>query len=191
MDLGKLLAGQFDNEEILETLGKTVGVDSGKAGDLAKLGIPAIMQALSRNASTPEGANALNKALEDHRDDDVDNIAEFLGKRKPDEAARMLDHIFAGSNDRVKNNLAKQTGLDAGQVSGLLAQLAPLLIGALGQQKKQQNVDASGLAGLLGGLAGSSGAGGLMDLAAKLLDTDQDGSIMDNVGDLLSGFLKK
>ncbi len=30
-----------------------------------------------------------------------------------------------------------------------------------------------------------------MDLAAKLLDTDNDGSIMDNVGDLLGGLFKK
>lgn len=191
MDILKLLSGQFDNEETMETMGKTVGADPGKVKELVQLGLPAIMQALSRNASTPKGADALNKALDQHQDDAVDNIAEFLGKRNPDEASRMLNHIFAGNNDRVKNNLAKQTGLDASQVSGLLTQLAPLLIGALGQQKKQQNLDAAGLVGMLGGLTGASGSGGLMDLAAKLLDTDNDGSIMDNVGDLLGGLFKK
>ena len=103
----------------------------------------------------------------------------------------MLQHIFAGNNDRVQNNLAKQTGLETGQVSGLLTQLAPLLLGALGQQKKQQNLDTSGIPVLLSGLSQQGGDSGLMGMVTNLLDSDNDGSIVDDVGNLLQGFLKK
>jgi len=61
----------------------------------------------------------------------------------------------------------------------------------LGKQKSTQNVDAGGLGGLLGGLLGGSGGMDLGKIASGFLDSDGDGDIMDNVGDLLGGFLKK
>ena len=70
-------------------------------------------------------------------------------------------------------------------------QLAPLLMGALAQQKKQEHVDASGLAGLLGGITSNSADSGIMKMVTNLLDADDDGNIMDDVGGLLQGFLKK
>ncbi|MGI1659724.1 MAG: DUF937 domain-containing protein [Desulfitobacterium sp.] len=94
-------------------------------------------------------------------------------------------------SDRVQNNLAKQTGLEAGQVSGIMTQLAPLLLGALGQQKKQKNLDSSGIAGLLSSLSDQGANSGLMGMVTNLLESDNDGSIVDEVGSLLKGFLKK
>jgi hypothetical protein len=79
--------------------------------------------------------------------------------------------------------------MDSNQVSSILAQLAPLVMGFLGQQKKQQNLDASGISGLLTNTLGQSGSG-MMNMAAQLL-TDKDGNIMDDVGNLMGKFFKK
>ena len=103
----------------------------------------------------------------------------------------MLGHIFAGRQQSVNSNLAQQTGLESSQVSGVMAQLAPLVLGALGQQKKEQDLDSTGVAGLLSGLLAQGGGGGLADIAMSLLDADKDGDVMDDVGDMLSSFLKK
>ncbi|MBV1708686.1 MAG: hypothetical protein KMY54_02400 [Erysipelothrix sp.] len=76
----------------------------------------------------------------------------------------------------------------------LLAQLAPVLLGALGKEKNQKGVDASGLASMLPMITEFLGSGSNIDtlgMATKLLDTDGDGDIMDDVSKLLGGFLKK
>ena len=78
------------------------------------------------------------------------------------------------------------------QTSSLMAQLAPLLLGALGKQKSSQKVDSSGLTGMLAGaLSQSKKDNNLMDSVSKLLDADNDGSIVDDLSNMLGGFLKK
>jgi len=192
MDILKMITEQMSKPETLNKLGQTVGADPSQVQQLTQLGMPVLLQALGRNAGTSEGASALAAALDQHQDDNVDDVAGFLNNVNTADGAKMLQHIFSGNKDRVQNNLAKQTGLQSGQVSGLLTQLAPLLLGALAQQKKTQNLDPSGLNGMLGGLLQQQGGNnGLMGMVSNLLDADNDGSIVDDVGDLLKGFLKK
>lgn len=191
MDILKLINEEINNQATLKKLGKSVGADTSKVKQLTQLGLPTLLQALENNASTSEGAEALAGALDDHQDDNVDNLEEFFNNVNSDDGAKILQHIFAGKNDTVKNNLAKQTGLKKSQVSGLMTQLAPMLLGALGQQKKEQELDASGVAGLLSGLTAQSGKNGLMDMVTNLLDSDKDGSIVDEVGGLFKRLFKK
>ena len=168
-----------------------MGAEPSQVQQLAQLGMPAIMQALGRNASTSEGATALASALDQHQDDNVDDVDGFLNNVNTHDGAKMLQHIFSGNNNRVQNNLARQTGLDTSQVSVIMTQLAPLLLGALGQQKKQQNLDSSGISGLLSGVLEQGSNSGLLGMLTNLLDSDNDGDIVDDVGNLLSRFLKK
>ncbi|MGD9676955.1 MAG: DUF937 domain-containing protein [Vulcanibacillus sp.] len=191
MDIFKLINDQLNNQDTLKKLGQSVGAEPSQVQQLAQLGMPAILQALGRNASTSEGAAALVSALDQHQDENVDDVQGFLSSVNTDDGAKMLQHIFVGNNDRVQNNLAKQTGLDMGQVSGIMAQLTPLLLGALAQKKKQQNLDPSEITGVLTGLMEQGDNGGLMGMVTNLLDSDNDGSIVDDVGSLLKGFLKK
>ena len=191
MDVIKLINEQLTNPDTLRKLGQTVGAQPEQVQKVAQLGLPALLQALGNNAGTSGGAESLAGALEQHKDDNVDDIDGFLNTVNPTDGAKILQHAFAGKNDMVQNNLARQSGLQTGQVSGLMAMLAPLLLGALGNQKKAQNIDASGLSGMLSGVLGQAGNKGLMGMVTNLLDSDKDGDIMDDVGNLLKGFMKK
>jgi len=190
MDIMKFITEQLNNPDTIKKLAKPIGVDAKKVQQVTQLGIPALLQALGRNTSTSSGARALAGALDQHKDDKVDNITDFLKNVDTKDGAKMLQHIFSGNNDRVQNNLARQTGMKKDQVSGVLTQLAPLLIGALGQQKKEQKLDESGISGLLNGLMGQ-GDSGVMGLVTNMLDKDQDGSIVDDIGGMLGNFFKK
>jgi hypothetical protein len=84
------------------------------------------------------------------------------------------------------------SGLDAGTAGKLLENLAPVLMGFLGQQKRAGGLDAGGLAKMLGqeranATAQSSGA---MGFISSLLDQDGDGSVVDDLADLASKFMK-
>ena len=193
MDIFKLLNEQMNDRQTLDKLGGSVGAAPDQVQQLAQIGLPALLQALGRNAATSEGAASLASALDQHQDDDVDDLDGFLNNVDREDGAKMLQHIFGGNNVIVENKLAQKTGMEMNQVSGLMAQLAPLLLGALAQQKKQQNVDQSGITDMLGGLLQQSAGSknNFMNMAMDLLDADNDGSIMDDLGGMFKGFMKR
>ena len=191
MDLMEMLSGQLGNENVLKQLSKSTGADSSQIQQAMKLGLPALMQAMGKNASSQEGAVSLAKALDNHKDDKTDDITDFLKNVNKEDGSKILDHILGNKNKSVQRNLAKQTGMKADQTSDLMSQLAPLLLGALGKQKASQKVDSSGLAGMLAGALGQGKDNNLMDSISKLLDADDDGSIVDDLSGMLGGFLKK
>jgi hypothetical protein len=186
MDLMSLIKDQLNNPNILEKLGQSVGADAGQVSKLTQLGLPAMLEGLTRNTKTREGAESLANALDQHKDDAVDDLDGFFNQVDTDDGNKILNHVFTNKNERVRNNLADKTGLNTGQVSGLLSKLAPMLLGALGNQKKEQNLDAGNIASLLpslGGLLGQDGISGI----ASILDSDKDGDILDDI----KGFLGK
>lgn len=192
MDVLKMITDQISNPSTLGKLGKTVGMEPSSVKQIAEVGLPTLLQALGRNTNSSDGAASLSAALDQHQDDNVDDIDGFFDNVDKDDGAKMLQHIFAGNNDKVQSNIAKKTGADPSQVAGIMTQLAPLLIGTLAQQKKQKNLDTSGLSGLLAGLSGQEGkSGGMMGMVSDLLDADNDGNVVDDVGNLLKGFMKK
>ncbi len=152
MDILSMLTKQLNDPRALEELGKKAGARPDQAQQLAQNALPALLKTLQQNASTPEGAKSLNKALEDHKDDKVDDIPSFLKNVDTNDGAKMLQHIFGSKNETVQKDLAKKAGMDTNQVSNLLTQLAPLVLGALGNQKKQQG--GSDVMNLIGGVLG-------------------------------------
>lgn len=194
MDIMELITSQLNNPEALKKLSKSVNADESQVEQLTQLGVPVLLEALNRNASTPKGAAALADALDNHKDDNVSDLMVFFDNVDTADGAKILQHVLSDKNDKVHNTLAKQTGMDTNQVAGLLSQLAPLLLGALGNQKKEQNLDASGVSVLtssLTGMLGQSEKGGLLGIAIQMLDADKDGSIVDDISNIIGKFLKK
>jgi hypothetical protein len=154
MDILKMITEQLSDPQVLEQLSKGTGAKPDQAQQLAKSALPAILKALQTNAATPEGAKSLDKALEAHKDDKVDDILGFLKNVDTNDGAKMLQHIFSGRKEAVQTDLAKKAGIDQDQVSALLTQLAPLVLGALGNQKKAEPGKQSDLTSLLGSVIG-------------------------------------
>jgi hypothetical protein len=189
MDIADLIKGQL-NQSMLNQLGQSTDASPSKVKKLVNLGMPALLQAMQRNASSTDGADALAKALDQHKEDPVDDISDFLKHVDTSDGSKILEHVFTSKNERVQKNLAKKTGLGQDQVGGLLTQLAPLVMGVLGKQKIEQGLDAKGVSGLLNQVLGQTGSSGLIRQATKILDTDKDGSIVDDVQKFLGKFLK-
>jgi hypothetical protein len=64
--------------------------------------------------------------------------------------AGILGNILGGSNvPQIQQCVSKATGLDPNKIGALMAMLAPMIMGALGKVKRQQGLDAGGLARVL------------------------------------------
>ncbi len=79
----------------------------------------------------------------------------------------------------------------------LLSQIAPMVLGLLGAQKKNQHIATEDMPMLTSSILGAvgktddQGQNSLLNIASQFLDRDNDGSVMDDLGDILGGFMKK
>lgn len=191
MDLSNLLGSLLSEGQTLEDIARKVGANPMDVKKAATMSLPTLVEALNKNAQDEEKRASLNKALEDHSEDNVEDLQGFLNNMDLEDGQKMLGHILGGKKSQVESNISKSSGLSSGQVTGLLAMLAPILIGMLGKKKKEENISKDSLpdlTGSLGNILGGGSGGGLMDMAKKVLDKDQDGSFLD---DLMGGFFGK
>lgn len=203
------LLGQQQGDEALGQISQQVGAESSLVNTAIQAALPAILGGLANNASTPEGAASLDAALTNDHDGSLLNNLGGLGSlifggqqaapppRQAD-AGGILGHILGGSQGQVAQQASQQSGLPIGQVAQIIMMLAPIVMSYLGQQKQQQNVGADGLGGLLGGLLGGQQAAAapssgnrMMDMASAMLDSDRDGSAMDDIASMAFNYITK
>ena len=189
-------------------LGKTIisgvagqsGQSADKTSSVLTMALPVLMGAMKRNAASPEGAAGLMGALSGKHDGSIlDNLGGLfeggVDQSVMDDGAGILGHMLGGSQNNVTNALSQKSGMDSGAVMEILKVAAPIVMGYLGKQSKQQNVaDSNGIGDLLGGLLGGGDAAPKQQsLIESLLDGDGDGSILDDVAGMVlnSGSSKK
>lgn len=203
MDLMNLLQGHM-SDNILDFLGNQIGAQDKDQTETATAGIVStLIGALAKNASTPEGAESLNNALErDHDGSILDNITGFLSGNNQPQNEKALDgsgilwHLLGDKQNTAAEMISKNSGLDSGKVMSLMSMLAPIVMGVLGKTKQQSGLDIGGLMGLLSNTRqNQESQNPMMSLVARFLDSDGDGSMMDDVANMgmnmLSGFFRK
>ncbi len=205
------LLGAQQGNEALDQISGQVGAEPSLVNTAIQAALPAILGGLASNASSPQGAQSLDTALEQDHDGSILGNLGSLGSMILDQstptprqadAGGILGHILGGSQGQVAQEVSQKSGLGMGQVAQILMMLAPIVMGYLGQQKRQQNVGADGLGGLLGGILGGALGGGqaaaapssgnpMMDMASSMLDRDRDGSSMDDIASMAFDYFTK
>lgn len=181
------------DEQTIEQISQRVGADKRQTTRAVDAAIPLLVNALARNSTTPSGAQSLDRALErDHEGSLLDNLHAALATSDVErDGAAILDHVLGQKQAPVENGLSRATGLDSHSTPLLLQLLAPIVLEALGRQKRSQGLDAGNLATLLRREQEETET--QVPGLAQLLDSDRDGQIHDDIieqgADLLSGFL--
>lgn len=174
--------------QVARQMSRQLGTDVATTESAINAALPMLLGAISRNAATPEGAKSLNHALDKHDGTILEDLmGAVTSQDRMSDGSKILGHIFGGKQPAVQQGLSQLSGLSADNSAQLMAMLAPVVLGALGQTKRSSGLDADGLATLLGGQqqAADSKLGGL----AGLLDMDGDGSIVDDVMNIGSKML--
>ena len=184
MNLEALL-GYLQGQD-LGNLASQVGGNEGEVKNGVMAALPAMLAALGKNAGTEKGAEELNNALEKKHDGSIlDNLSGYLSNPDLKDGAGILNHLFGNQTSNVANAVSQSSGLDTNGSMKMLQMLAPILMGMLGQQKKQNNLDAKGLGNLTSMLASNfgseAGASGIMEAVTNLLDANKDGNVMDDI----------
>jgi hypothetical protein len=188
------LAAQLGGSSV-QNLARTIGADQATTQKALGAALPFLVSALAKNATTPQGAQALHQALSrDHDGSVLDDLAGSLASPNTQTGEGILRHVLGDRRQAVEAGIGKASGLDARGVSTMLAALAPVVMGMLGRTQRQQGLDTSALTQMLQGEQQRAAAPALGGLA-RLLDADGDGQVMDDLarmgGGLLSGLLKR
>ena len=170
----------------LGQLAEQVGGNEGQVKNGVMAALPAMLTALSKNTGTEKGAQELNNALEKKHDGSIlDNLSGYLSNPDLKDGAGILNHLFGNQTSNVANAVSQSSGLDSNGSMKMLQMLTPILMGMLGQQKKQNNLDAEGIGNLTSMLASNfgseAGASGIMEAVTNLLDANKDGNVMDDI----------
>lgn len=163
----------------IDDIAQQFGVSTDVARQAAEEGSAALVGGLAKNAETPEGSDAIEKALQRHEGfsgatkiDDVDQV----------DGGKIVKHVFGDNEKDVAETLNKSEktagGIDFGK---LLPILAPIVLGLIANANKgkstggaQDGESGGGLGDILGGLLGggqggaASGGGGLGDILGGL-----------------------
>ena len=188
-DLGK---------QIISGVAGSTGNNADKTSNVLSMALPVLMKAIERNAATPDGAKGLMGALSGKHDGSIlDNLGGLFNggvdETVKEEGASILGHILGNKQQGVEQVLSQKSGVDSSAVANILKVAAPLLMGVLGKQKKEQNLgNTEDLTGLIGGLLeGGTGASTDQNFLEKILDADGDGSVIDDVTGMFLGGDKK
>jgi hypothetical protein len=168
----------------IQAIASQLGVDPAQAQTAIQQAMPLLIGGLARNASTDQGAGALHAALGDHAGGDIGGILNHvLGANGSADGMSILGHIFGSRQDQASQGLGQASGIGSANAGQLLAILAPIVMGVLGNMNQRQGMSASGLGGVLGQeqqRMHQAGAGGLL---GAIFDQDGDGQL--GLGDLL------
>ena len=187
MSLLELLQNQIGGQAV-DHISQKLGADRGTTSNAVEAALPLLLSAVARNASNPQQAQSLDRAVsQDHDGSILNDVPGFINRAESGPGAGILNHILGGRQQSVQQGLSQATGLDTGKTGQLLAILAPLVMGALGRAKQERNLDAGGLSTLLAGEHEhlKESAPGVMGVLGRFLDKNHDGSVVDDVGGML------
>ncbi|MCA5006312.1 DUF937 domain-containing protein [Sphingobacterium bovistauri] len=222
MNITDLITGGIGSKAI-STIAKTLNIDESRAKWIVAAAVPLMIAALNYNSKkSAEKEEGINKALEQHGNSSIlDQLGGILGQGPTDDDNKIVNHMFGRNTELVTNSLAEKTGISTSQIGGVLATLAPIVMGYLGNQKQQSsgggigdligsvlgggqsNSSAGGgiLGSILGSVLGGGGGsnqptsqgdlGGLADLAGDFFNQGNDNNKKGSILDSLAGIFGK
>ena len=191
MDLLNLLTNSMTTDSSVKALSKKAGISADQTSKLVSSALPILLQQMTNNASSTQGAQSLLGALNQHTN--TGTMAAQIADADEEDGNKILGHILGGNATPIYGALANQMNMQPSQVSQVLGCLAPALLSGLSAatqsavqvQPQNNGFDLSGLmsmfgaqpqpvqqpsllGSLFGGGGGNSG-GGLGGLLGSLL----------------------
>ncbi|QBQ41948.1 DUF937 domain-containing protein [Sphingobacterium psychroaquaticum] len=203
MGITDLITGGIGSKAI-SAISSTLGVSETKAKWIVAAAVPLMIAALNYNSKNKGQAENIDKALDQHSSSGIlDKISDVFGSNNNDDGGKIVNHMFGKNTESVTQNFADKLGLSSAQVGGVLASLAPMVMGYLGQQKQSAN-SGGGIGDLIGSVLGGGGAqqastgGGIGDLIGNIFGgggntqaAAQSNGITDMIGNLAGDFFNQ
>jgi len=183
MDLLNMILNQGGGNSVRQLAGN-FGLREDQAVSAITNLLPALGQGLARNAASSGGLESLLGALTSGGHERYLEDPSTLGHETTvQDGNGILGHIL-GSKEvsrSVAQQAAEKTGIGVDILKKMLPVIAAITMGTLSRQAT----------GARGAAPSGPAGGGLTDLLGQFLDTDRDGSVLDNLLGMASKFFKQ
>ncbi|HKK89527.1 MAG TPA: DUF937 domain-containing protein [Saprospiraceae bacterium] len=203
MEIKDVLSSILTQQNV-QQLSQQAGIDDPQKTQMATTAIfDTLLGALSQNAKSEQGAQGIYQALKKDHDGSIlnDPMGFLMGLNQPDNmrmlnGSGILGHLLGSNMGNVAGMISKATGLDQRTVQRLMPMIAPLVMGAAGKMMREkgsiEQAEPQQVRNMLDQTVEKEKKGNpMMDLAAKFLDQDNDGSVVDDLFGMASKFLRK
>jgi OmpA-OmpF porin, OOP family len=143
--------------DLIEKAANFVGEDSSVTKKALDIVLPSLLGGIINQSSEPNSsASLLNKFTESGHDGSIfDTIGNLLGGGSAtqgllDSGESIVKNLFGNKTSGAVDWIAAFTGIKTASATGLMSIAAPLVMGAIGKQVKNESMGISGLASLLG-----------------------------------------
>jgi len=164
----------------VRNLGSQFGLGDDQTTAALSALVPALTAGFQRNLQSPDGLSQLSQALSSGQHQSyLDNPSLLGSPETTSDGNGILGHLF-GSKDVSRNvaaNAAAQTGVSPDVIKRLLPIAAAMMMGALARHSTQSSASAVPTSG-----------GGLASALGPLLDSNRDGSVLDDVTGMIGKF---
>jgi hypothetical protein len=140
--------------DLVAKIARTLGIDPDLAQKVVAAAVPAILASFGGLAAKPAGAQQLSNALEQQHPDMLAHITDAIGgsdqRAIADTGSGLLSSLLGGGGlNALVSAVSTHAGVDQNSGKSILGLLAPMVVGALGQQQRSDGLDADGIADLL------------------------------------------
>jgi hypothetical protein len=173
----------------VDQLSRQFGLEGPQASSALEALLPAVAAGFQRNASSSSGLEALLGALGGGQHGRYLDDLQSLGQQETvDDGNGILGHIF-GSKE-VSRQVAQRASAQSGVGADVLKQMLPVVAAmVMGAMSKKQFGGAGQQAGFGQALGGQGGGGGLLDVLTPMLDSNRDGSAVDDIIGMIGKFM--
>jgi len=140
--------------DLVAKIARTLGIDPDLAQKVVAAAVPAILASFGGLAAKPAGAQQLSNALEQQHPDMLAHITDAIGgsdqRAIADTGSGLLSSLLGGGGlNALVSAVSTHAGVDQNSGKSILGLLAPMVVGALGEQQRSGALDADGIADLL------------------------------------------
>ena len=141
MNVGKLI-GLMTSASSVGAIGKNTGVSNDQVSQVLTQVLPLLLNGASKQATNKNTAASFAQALAQHSKSNTSDIASFLGGVDTADGAKIIQHLLGGDAKTTTASIAKAAGVTQNQANDIMSNVAPLLMGVLGQQSTKHQASA-------------------------------------------------
>jgi len=181
------------NQNSVEQISRQVGLDQSQTQNVLGQAVPAILSGLLRNSKSQGGlADLFGALVKDHDGSVLGQMGDLIQNPGMAKGDGILGHILGGRNATLQSQIGKSNGVDLQKIAKIFAIAAPIVMGILGKQRRQNDWNMSGLSDALSQTNQNMRQKNEreMGLIERMIDSDNDGKIGDDIAGMGMNIIK-
>jgi len=188
------LGASLFNQASIEQISNSVGLQPAQTQNILGQAVPLILKGLLNNSQKQSGLADLFSALvKDHDGGILGQMGDLIKNPGVAKGESMLGHILGNKRSTVESQIGKSNNIDMAKIAKIFAIAAPIIMGVLGRQRKQNDWNMGGLNDALTRTNQDLHQKNKKEMSVieRMIDSDGDGSIGDDLAGIGMSVLRK